>query len=375
MKRWIMLIVLVVGLSAAGTVLLQYVPGGSGEADQPLLTGTPTSVAKADLPKAVVDGELQYEFGTLPQNVTGKHSWTVHNKGKSNLELWMISSTCSCTLAKFKDGAKAVVKPGESTVIDLEYETRQNNGEYAKGAEIGTNDPDLAQFSLTVKGKVYPPVLTFPAEPTLNMGVVSNEKDQHDAFVAAFSLDRPETRILSFNSSNPMVTAEITELTPEELKSLPVKDIKRGSKLSIHVKSGLALGSFRQEVVFKTDHPKQPELRIAVGGKMVGAINLMPSGLSMHDVYSKAGATGEVSLLVMSQRETKFKVVKKPENVKAEVAPAEGATKPGRYRLLVTVPPGTPPMRIEEDVVLETDHPKASTVIVPMSIWVLDEPK
>src|SRR4051812_1387203 len=102
MKNWILLVVLLVGLSAGGTVALQYLGTESGGSDLPIQIGVPGK-GTASSPKAVVEGDLRYEFGTLPQQTTGKHTWVVRNEGKSDLELVMNSSTCSCTLAKFKD--------------------------------------------------------------------------------------------------------------------------------------------------------------------------------------------------------------------------------------------------------------------------------
>ena len=370
MKRWLLLVFLLVGLSAAGTVAVQSWMAGSGGPDQPLITPVPKRTGNE--PKAVVEGKLDYNFGMLPQRTTGKHSWVVRNEGKSDLELWMISSTCSCTLAKFKDGQKAVVKPGESTEIVLEYETRENNGDYAKGATIGTNDPSYPSFPLAAKGKVYPAVMTYPNEPVVNFGVISSEVPDSVVPVAVFSFDRPETKVLKVTSANPSVTGDAAELTAQELKSLPPKDVKRGMRVLIHVKPGMPLGTFRDEVVIVTDHPKQPEVRLSLMGKVTGPINCVPGAVSMHDVYGKAGATNELNLVVANARATKFEVAKKPEKLQVEVVPADAEKKAGRYRLVVTVPPGTAPMRIEDEIVLKTDHPKAARVIVPVSIWVLN---
>ena len=89
----------------------------------------------------------------MPQLTTGKHAWEVKNLGDADLELWLESSTCSCTIAKLKsvDGEekqKIVVQPQQSTSIDLEWETRTFHDEYNKGAVIGTNDPAHPTISL-----------------------------------------------------------------------------------------------------------------------------------------------------------------------------------------------------------------------------------
>ena len=82
----------------------------------------------------------------MPQLSTGTHAWLFKNVGDADLELWFESSTCSCTVAKLKsaDGEekkRLVVKPKDSTPIDLEWQTKMFHDEYTKGATIGTNDP------------------------------------------------------------------------------------------------------------------------------------------------------------------------------------------------------------------------------------------
>ena len=133
---------LLVGCSVAGTLAVQFWPTkGAATTDLPFVIGN-LNKTKGLHAKAIVEKPFEYNFGTLPQRTTGSHVWKVKNEGQADLEVWMISATCSCTVAKFKDGKKAVVKLGETTDIVLEFETRENNGDYAKGAEIGTNHPN-----------------------------------------------------------------------------------------------------------------------------------------------------------------------------------------------------------------------------------------
>ncbi len=62
--------------------------------------------------------------------------------------------------------------------------------------------------------------------------------------------------------------------------------------------------------------------------------------------------------------------VKAPKGLTAAVLPAENARLKGHYRLVVTVPPGTPAQNILGRVELKTDHPKGGIVFVPVDIWI-----
>lgn len=367
MLRWILLAVTVVVIASVATVAVQLIPASTSDRG-PLFPASSTAKATGPKPKAVLFEPTTFEFGTLPQRTTGKHSWKVENKGKGPLELWMISSTCSCTLAKFKNGERAIVPPGETTEIDLEYETRENNGGYEKGAEIGTNDPDLQSFSLHVRGRVFPAVMAYPGN-AINFSDISNDSDDHVGYVALYSKDRPDLKVVKASTSNPeQVTAEWSELPPEECKQLT---IEKGIKVTIRVKSGLPLGNFREEVVVTTDHPVQPEVRLPVAGRMTGPITTSPVVLRMHQVNGKTGGRERITVAVRNSRETKFEVVKVPEGLQVEVGPLESSGgRKGRYAISVIVPPGTPAKEIEGEIVIKTDHPKADKVIIPISIWI-----
>ena len=366
MTRWIVLAVLVVVLATAATVAVQFMPvtlsAASGANSKFPVPAAPE--VKGPKPKVVIEGEKTFEFGTLPQRTTGKHGWVVKNGGEGNLELWMISSTCSCTLAKFKDGKRTTVKPGESTEIVLEYETRENNGDYQKGAQIGTNDPDLPEFPLYVHGAVYPAIITVPSGTTVNFMTVPNEVDDHMQYIGLFSKDRPDLKILKVATSND----KAIQLTPEPMTEEECKNLKieKGYRLPIHVKSILPLGVFKEEIVLTTDHPQEPELRLTVIGKMSGPVNLIPPQLSMHQAKGQSGDKGEVIVAVRQGRETQIRVEKAPAPLQCTVT----AERKGRYKLTVTIPPGTPAQEIEGEIVLKTDHPKAETVHVPVDIWV-----
>ncbi len=373
MKRWIILAAVVVALSSTATVAIQYLPVSASTGGLSFPVNRAENKDRTGQPKAVVVGDPNFDFGTMSQQALGKHTWVVKNEGQGTLDLWMLSSTCSCTLAKFREGEHAYVKPGESTEITLEYETRANNGTYEKGADIGTNDPDLPKFPLHVRGKVYPAVMIFPPLDgnVVNLLDIRNDVESHNTKLGIFSKDRPETKIVKVTSSSPKhIVTSWQPLAAEDLKTMKLEG---GEQLSIDLKTDMPLGQFRHEIVVTTDHPKQSEVRLTITGTLLGPVSLgSPGRLIMHSpiVDGKVGGTGSLDLSVVGNRETKFEVVRVPNGLTAEVLPAEDTKRKGHYRLVVNVPPGTPAQNILGQVVLKTDHPKAETVFVPVDVWI-----
>ncbi len=362
MLRWVILAVVVVALTAIMTVAMQLVPSSSdAQWDLPV-----APVKTGPAPKAEVDGELTYEFGEMPQQSTGKRTWKIKSVGEADLVIWKGTSTCMCTIAKLKEGDKMVLKPGESTEIDLEWKTNTVHGDFHKGANIETNDPDHPSFPLFVHGKINPPVILMPGD-TVDLHNISSD-DPKPTFIALYSPDRPEMKITAINTSRPeFLKADAVSMSEAELES---GKIKAGQKINIHVEPGFPIGTLREEVVIHTDHPLRPEIKVTVVGTVNGPISVLPERIRMVTVKSRDGASADVTLLVRGGQEAKFEVAQKPEKLEVSIEPSPTATLKGRYTVKVVVPQGTPAGLIDGDIVLKTDHPNASELKIPVSILV-----
>ena len=365
MLRWVILSVVVVVLAAAATLVVQYGTGSSPTWNLPagVKTGGPQ-------PRVEVEGALIHEFGELSTQKTSTRKWKVKNTGEGNLEIWLLGSTCTCTIPKLKgEGTREVVKPGESTEIELEWKTKDAIGEFSKGATIGTNDPSRPEFALRVHGMVYSPIVVLPEphEGVVMVGDISNDQVK-EISLAVFSPEHPELKIKNVSTSMPnLIAAKPVPLTPQELEKLKLKG---GYRLMLEIKPGMPLGTFREELVIETDHPDQPKYQLVLAGMASGPISLRPSILRMVAVKSKEGASDQMILLVREGRPTSFKVIRKPEKLEVSITPNDTPTQKGRYRLTVAVPPGTSPGLIDDEIILQTDHPKVGELKVPVNIVV-----
>ena len=90
----------------------------------------------------------------------------------------------------------------------------------------------------------------------------------------------------------------------------------------------------------------------------------------MRGVSGTNGATHSLSLLVRGGKDVIFDVVQKPDDrfgvqiTRNDAAPNQK----GRWRLTLTIPPGTAPAHIEKEIILKTDHPRATEIKIPVSI-------
>src|SRR5262245_4570233 len=101
MMRWILFAVLAVALTATATVVLQFL---QGEATPTVSAHSvdPAAKAKGPQPRAVVEGELIYKFGSKAQNIKFERDFVIKNEGQADLTLRLQAPPCSCTVAGFQ---------------------------------------------------------------------------------------------------------------------------------------------------------------------------------------------------------------------------------------------------------------------------------
>ncbi len=367
MVRWIILASVVVVLTMAGSFAVWYEPNRE----------VPPPVAfheyEGARPKLKLVGQPVYDFGTMPKKSDGSHSWKIQNVGEGELDLWLQETSCSCTVAKLQkektaDGAekKTVrVPPGGSTSIEVTWETK-NWAKFAQTATLGTNDLENPVINLSIRGRVLFPVEVQPSD-TVAFPRISNEETQRTS-LTILSPDRAGLKVTKVTSSKPdLIVAEVKPLTPEEIKTHRVLS---GFHVVVEVKPGMPLGSFREQLVFQTDHPKQRELKVTLAGKVTGPISVVPQKLEMPSVASGKGASGELTLIVRGGKATHFEVASAPQNLKVAIAPDNRPGMTGRYQMKVIVPPGTPAGFLDDRIILKTDHPKVGELKIPVSIYI-----
>jgi len=373
MVRWIILAVLVVGLTGIATVVMQ---GTSSESN--ILNGPAFPVGDSKSgprPRAVVDKEMTFEFGSRPIHTKFERDWTIRNEGDADLVLTLEAPPCSCTVVGFMDKDRHVsgsrtIPPTKDTKVHFTWETLVN-GHYHKPATLLTNDPERPRLTFVAEGEVNPAVMIYPPpeNQTLVFANLSSDKPNQGMTFGVYSLDKPDLKVLSITTSRPeFISAEQKPLSEQARKEIKTD---QGVEVRLNVNTDRGPGRFFEELVLKTDHPSEPEIRLSLTGTINGPISLVPSSLRLAGLTTEKGGQLDLRILVQNNRKTAFEVKRKPEKFSVEVLPGEGA-KEGQYRLVVKIPPGMPVGTVNEELVLTTDHPHAKEVKVPIHGFIRD---
>ncbi len=92
-----------------------------------------------------------FDFGTIKQKEKVNHRYEFTNTGKSDLIIRKIKASCGCTAT---NPEKDVIKPGESSYIDVTFNSAGKRGKQRKTITVITNDPKESTTRLTITGTV-----------------------------------------------------------------------------------------------------------------------------------------------------------------------------------------------------------------------------
>ena len=101
-------------------------------------------------PKLVFE-ETSFNFGTITQGEKVSHSFKFRNDGKDDLVIRKISTSCGCTVVEKK---AEVIKPGESSSIDITFNSAGKTNRQNKSITVICNDPRKSQENLYIVGDV-----------------------------------------------------------------------------------------------------------------------------------------------------------------------------------------------------------------------------
>ncbi len=107
----------------------------------------------------VATQQIEYDFGTVEQGTIVKHSFIITNTGGDVLKINHVNASCGCTAAK---PDKSELSPGESTNINVQFNTNGRKGKQRKSVYVNTNDPENGKLEL----KIYGVIVKSEAEPT-----------------------------------------------------------------------------------------------------------------------------------------------------------------------------------------------------------------
>lgn len=152
MKNWLLIAVAVsfVGTAQAAEEKKPAKPA------EPSAKSEPAKPAPAKGPKILVE-PATHDFGKALQNKTLTKEFTLKNTGTEELVIGDVVTSCGCTVAQL---ATKTLKPGASTPLTVNLDTRTYQGRLERTITVPSNDPTTKMLEVKVSAEVSAPDAT-----------------------------------------------------------------------------------------------------------------------------------------------------------------------------------------------------------------------
>lgn len=317
--------------------------------------GTPTPSASPVLKDAphIQFVSTNYDFGDRDEGPDVTHLFRFRNTGRSPLKIGDVHASCGCTAAI---ATTSVIPPGGVGAIKATFHTQGRPGHSTKNISVNNNDPRNATVNLMFNINVVRDIDIQP-DRAYFFGV----KQGQSRSVTITVLGKPgrNLKLTDMAVRDKKVVVAQTPLT--QASGNPAEGVRRGLTLVVTLPETLPIGEVSDEVSFKTNNLKKPELKIPVNGEVVGRVQAFPKVLYMND---------------LSQPQTVNLSVDPPEGFSVRsVTTEKGLVKPWvrtvpqpngtrQYSVVVTPPPPgrLAPGEFNDNVILKTNDPKQEYV-------------
>jgi len=360
--------ILVIAGVIAGAAYLLTVKGQEQPRQQ-----DPLARAREELSRARVQAlETTYNFGTMDQEQKGKHAFKIKNVGQDRLAIRLAGASCGCSSVKLKNidwvGEKqkelpttlAYLEPGEEADVLVGWDTRHRLGPFSLSVTLNTSDPTNRSLKLRVEGEVVPEVQL--SENRLVINEVRNDRETTASFYV-YSTVRDDLTVKPVSSSNPLISLTLKPMDADLLKKL---EYKSGYMGTVHVAPGMPLGPFHEQLTIGTNVPTRPKLTIDLVGRVHGAVYLTPwERLDFKIVRVSEGATLKLFIKIAGEKDVTPRVTKvEPQFLQVQLKKLK--TGKNRFQLIATVPKGSPGGNFRGEIEIQTDHPTAKLIKIPV---------
>jgi hypothetical protein len=92
-----------------------------------------------------------WDFGKLKHGEVAAHSFTLKNNSKKALKITAVNTSCGCTVSEVK---KKVLLPGESTPVEIKFNSKGYSGAVKQFIYVVTDDIDNLVIRFIIKAHV-----------------------------------------------------------------------------------------------------------------------------------------------------------------------------------------------------------------------------
>ncbi|HKI85616.1 MAG TPA: DUF1573 domain-containing protein, partial [Thermoanaerobaculia bacterium] len=226
--------------------------------------------ASAHQPKIVAPEPVK-DVGQVTKGSKVSHDFVLENKGDAPLVISEVRPGCGCTVVSFDK----TIAPGASGKVHAVVDTTDFSGPIAKDVTVLSNDPKTPRLQLVIKADVRPYLF---ADPGYARYIYVQDEKPGTIVQTIYSSDFPDLKVLSVKSPYPFIKVAFHEATKEERKP----DIKGNQwRILTTIEPNAPVGALADFLVIKTNHPKQPVMKIPISGFVRPVMAATPNRIAL----------------------------------------------------------------------------------------------
>ncbi len=301
--------------------------------------------------------QREHHFGSIHQGDKATCQFPISNRGDAPLIIHRIETSCGCTGAI---PGKNELAPGESSQIDVTFNSSGKQGPFQKSIYVHNNDPQNPKAELLIDGDVKTAVDIDTSR--LNIGNVLLNQSASGVVRVRLNEGSQPVEIVRIDHG-PRVQIQIPQsgLVPGEWKNLNVTFLGQ-----------LPTGSFYEMVTLHFSDARISPVIFQVLGQVEGLIHVAPRQVNFV-VHGNPGVVSEwQSVQVEGPESRKFNLI----NV--EIDPALFETKTFvremgvHYEIMIQVKPGVKEKFLKAILRISTTEESMRIIEVPIQVWLPD---
>lgn len=318
--------------------------------------------------KAYIENNV-YDFGIKDVKEKGTQDFVIKNIGTGILTLRVDRTTCTCTGI---DLNRNRLSAGESAIAKVRYDAeRATTGQYEQGGVIVTNDPQMPEILLSIRGIFTSPIVV-SSSVVLLPSVPAAEKQSAKLRIYGFEkIPLTLETLMWTDKSHFDLKFEKSELNEDDKNNSLLKHAISVYEGTLTVLPGLPVGTFQERFNIKTNYSSEPSIEIFARGKVFGnGIMLAGQGfdratgiMSIETIRSGERVIKDISIQFtgasVQNANVKIKEVR-PQWLKTTITKGSVETAVRRFfTLSIEIPPDAPQCNY-----VTPDEEKAAMVIL-----------
>jgi hypothetical protein len=252
-------------------------------------TSAQTIDPKQPWAQKLFQGVSTHDFGTVPRGTQLKYSLPMKNVWAVPIEITDIKVGCNCVTAT---PSTRILQPHETATLDITMDGRRFTGPKTVTVHVTVGPEYISTASIRINAVARADVVLNPGE--INFGVVPSGKTPTQILDVEYAgnMDWRITEVVK-NAAAPI------NVTPQELYRQPPTSFQAGKvgyRLTVVLKSDATPGSFKHELMLKTNDPATPVLPVVVEGNVQASLAVSPTLVRLGSVKIGEEKTFKVSV-------------------------------------------------------------------------------